>query len=141
MLFFVWLWHTTSEDITLRELRPFEGQLATELVKKSHGGAKKSYSFDFNLKDQSTTFTIKSNAYSIFNSESFRKNETIGSQLTLQVFYEPHNDKWEVVTLSSKNRNYITLRQMNDARETDNTISYLFLVIGIACFIAGVREK
>lgn len=141
LLFFVWFWYTSNEDITLSELRTFKGQLTTELVKKSHGGAKKSYSFEFNLKDQPTAFSIRSNAYSIFNSKSFRDNESVGSHLILQVFDEPQNDKWTVVTLSSKQQDYITLRQMNDARETDNTISYLFLVIGIVGIIAGIREK
>ncbi|WP_147407345.1 hypothetical protein [Reichenbachiella sp. MSK19-1] len=141
LLFFVWFWYTSNEDITLSELRTIEGQLAAELVKKSHGGSKKSYSFEFNLIGQPTTFAIKSNPYSIFNFESFKENESIASKLTLQVFKEHQNDKWEVVTLSTKQRDYITLRQINDARETDNTISYLFLIIGIACLIAGIRGK
>ncbi len=141
LLFFVWFWYTSNEDITLSELRTFEGQLATELVKKSHGGSKKSYSFEFNLVDQPKAFSIGSNAYSIFNFKSFRDNESVGSHLILEVFNEPQKDKWEVVTLSSKQQDYITLRQMNDARETDNASSYLFLVIGIVCIIAAIRGK
>ncbi len=141
LIAFSWFWYSSKNDIYQSQLKTINGKLSTELVKKMSGGTKKSYSWHFSLENQPAPFVIKSNAYSIFDAELFIQNESIGSELSVQVDRTNQTEPLDIVTLASKNQNYITLTRMNKKRATNHRISYLFLAIGIILIVAGFRDK
>ncbi|MCD8448065.1 hypothetical protein [Tenacibaculum finnmarkense] len=149
VLFFLWIQFSNSGDINESELLTISGNLNSELIKESTGGARQTYFWTFLIENQPVKFSISNYAKMSFDSKIFKKTESNQSEITVKVdkeFYEKSikNSKNKTVGvkyLASKNRKYFNLKDYNKNKETDMKLSYIFLIIGIGGIIYGLIMK